>query len=107
MSAIIHSNYAFTEDTMVRKDVQEVGSVVDDNKRARLSGDHDQRGKDGRKFAAVPMLVLEKLKAEKGIDWQLVGKCPDATGAFLTWLQENPAWRTSEAKLANGNRYVR
>lgn len=106
MSGIdIKSNYLFTEqDDMIRKDTQEVGTIVESNRIERLSGDNDQKGKDGRKFASVPLLVLEKLKAEQGIDWNLVGQCPDHTGRFLLWLRENHAWRTSEARLAHGNR---
>lgn len=106
MSGIdIKSGYAFDDDgVMTRKDVQEVGSIVRQNQIERLSGDNDQKGKDGRKFASVPMLVLEKLKLEQGIDWNLVGTDPDHTGRFLLWLRENNAWRTSEARLANGDR---
>lgn len=106
MSGIdIRSGYAFNDDgEMVRKDVQEVSSIIESNKQERLSGDNDQRGKEGRKFAAVPLLVLEKLKLEQGIDWNLVGQCPDHTGRFFLWLRENHAWRTSEATLAHGNR---
>lgn len=106
MSGIdIRSGYAFTDDgEMIRKDVQEVGSILESNRQERVSGDNDQKGKDGRKFASVPMLVLEKLKQEQGIDWNLVGQCPDHTGRFFLWLQENNGWRTSEARLAHGNR---
>lgn len=108
MANEINSGYFFDEDgVMTRKDVQEVGSVVDQNTRERNSGDHDQRGKNGRKFAAIPMLILEKCKAEGLFDWNNVGTDPHDTGAFLAWLQENHAWRTSEARLGNGHSYVR
>lgn len=109
MSGIdIKSGYSFDDDgVMTRKDVQEVGSIVDANQRERNSGDNDQRGRDGRKFAAVPMLILEKAKAEGIFDWNLVGTDAGHTGAFLAWLQLNHAWRTSEARLGNGNSYVR
>ena len=95
------------EGNMIRRDVQDVGFAVDSNKEERLSGDNDRSGASARKFASVPMIVLQMLKDQHGIDWNLFGICPDHTGRLLAYLQENTHFRTSEAKLANGNRYVR
>ena len=95
------------EDGLIRTDRQDVSEFLSDNRAERLSGDNDQAGKSARKFASVPVIVLQKLKDELGIDYNLFGIDPDHTGRFLAWLQENPYFRTSEAKLANGNRYVR
>lgn len=103
----IITNSRFTEDgDMIRHDAQDVSEFLDANKRERLSGDNDQSGKNGRKFASVPIIVLQKLKDQLGIDYNLVGIDPDHTGRFFLWLRENPDFRTSEARLDNGNRYV-
>lgn len=92
---------------MIRKDVQDVSTYLEDNRRERIDGENQKRGASARKFAAVPVIVLQKLKDQLGIDYNLFGTCPDHTGRFLAWLAENPYFRTSEAKLGNGNRYVR
>ena len=98
----------FEEDgSVVRKDSQDVTSILSDNAEERNSGDNDQRGKNARKFASIPVIVLQQLKDQLGIDWNLVGKCPDHTGRFFLWLQENPYFRTSEATLGDGRKYVR
>lgn len=103
----IKSQLAFKDNgDMIRHDVQDIGFILDDNKRERNSGDNDQRGKDGRKFASVPLIVLEALKQHLGIDYNLVGTDPDHTGRFFLWLRENPDFRTSEARLAHGSQYV-
>ncbi len=109
MAFDIQSVYKTEDGKFIRHDTQDVTSVVESNAAERNSGDNDQRGKDGRKFASVPMVVLEDLKQRLGIDWTLFGKDPDHTGRLIAWLQDpaNRAWRTSEAKLGNGNRYVR
>lgn len=95
------------DDNMIRTDRQDVSEFLEDNRIERLSRENDQKGTSARKFASVPLIVLQKLKDELGIDYNLFGTCPDHTGRFLAWLNENPYFRTSEAKLANGNRYVR
>lgn len=95
------------DENLIRTDRQDISGFLRDNKEERLSGDNDQRDKSARKFASVPVIVLQQLKDQHGIDYNLFGKCPEHTGRFLAWLQENPYFRTSEAKLANGNRYVR
>lgn len=95
------------EGNLIRKDSQDVSGFLSDNKAERLSGDNDRRDRDVRKFASIPVIVLQKLKDQLGIDWNLVGKDPDHTGRFFMWLRENPDFRTSEATLGNGNRYVR
>lgn len=106
-SAGVNSQAKFTEDgDMIRTDVQDIGWALDDNRRERNSGENDQSGKNGRKFASVPIIVLQKLKDQLGIDYNLVGIDPDHTGRFFLWLRENPSFRTSEARLDNGNRYV-
>ena len=103
----IISNTHFTEEgDMVRHDHQDVTDMLEDNLSERKSGDNDQRGKSSRKFASVPLIVLEHLKITQGIDYNLIGIDPDVTGKFFTWLAENPNFRTSEARLAHGNRYV-
>lgn len=97
----------FDGDNMIRKDVQDISTYLEDNRRERIDGENEQRGASARKFASVPVIILQKLKDQLGIDYNLFGTCPDHTGRFIAWLNENPDFRTSEAKLANGNRYVR
>lgn len=92
---------------IIRRDTQDVSEYLSDNKAERLSGENDQKGRDVRKFASVPVIVLQMLKDQHGIDYNLVGKCPDTTGRFFTWLNENPYFRTSEANLGKANRFVR
>ncbi len=106
-SAGVLSRTKFTEDgSMIRQDTQDIGFALTANKQERNSGDNDQSGKNGRKFASVPVIVLQTLKDQLGIDYNLVGTCPDHTGRFFLWLRDNPSFRTSEARLDNGNRYV-
>lgn len=95
------------DDLLIRKDVQDVSQYLSDNKDERNSGENDNRNREVRKFASVPMIVLQQLKDQQGIDFNLFGTCPDHTGRLLRWLQENPYFRTSEANLGNVNRYVR
>lgn len=106
----IKSTYDYDAETGLfrRVDTQDVESIVDQNKAERLSGDNDQKGKNGRKFASVPMVVLERWKQDYGVDYMLFGICPDTTVRFIKLLNdpENRAFRTSEAKLGNGNRFV-
>lgn len=92
---------------IIRKDTQDVSDILDDNRVERDSGDNDRRDRDVRKFASIPVIVLQQLKDQHGLDWNLVGTCPDTTGRFFRWLESNPYFRTSEASLGNGNRYVR
>lgn len=104
----VQTKLEFLEDgSMVRHDRFDATQVVEDNRIERLSGENDQRGKNARKFASVPVAALQMLKDQFGIDWTLVGKCPDTTGRFFTWLNENPYFRTSEADLGKANRFVR
>lgn len=95
-----------TEDALIRRDSQDVSGFLDDNKAERNSGENDQRGKNARKFASIPVVVLQQLKDQLGIDWNLVGKCPEHTGRFFLWLRENPYFRTSTSEVGDGSRYV-
>lgn len=107
MTTPYDSRYAFTEEgEMVRNDSQDITAMLEANHKERLSGENDQSGMNGRKFASVPLIVLQKLKDQMGIDYNKVGICPEHTGRFFVWLRENHAYRTSEARLDNGNRYV-
>ena len=94
------------EGNLLRTDTQDIGFALDDNLRERNSRENDQSGKNGRKFASVPIIVLQTLKDQLGIDYNLVGTCPDHTGRFLQWLNNNPAFRTSEATLGRSHEYV-
>lgn len=98
---------SFQDDLMIRQDSQDVSQYIDDNLAERLSGENDNSKREVRKFASVPLIVLQQLKDQQGIDYNLFGKCPDHTGRFLQWLKDNPYFRTSEASLGNGSRYVR
>lgn len=95
------------DENLIRTDRQDVSTFLEDNRIERLSGDNDQRNKSARKFASVPVIVLQQLKDQHGIDYNLFGKCPEHTGRFLAWLNENPYFRTSEATLGKANHYVR
>lgn len=99
MSRIITSYNTQDEDNLVVQETQDVSSVLEDNLQERNSGENDQSGKVGRKFASIPMLVLESLKHTHGIDWHLIGQDADTTGKFFTWLREHNKWRTSEARV--------
>lgn len=106
----VKSDYSYDEETglFTRKDTQHVDHIIKANREERNSGDNDRKGLDGRKFASVPVVVLEDLKQRLGIDYMLFGICPDTTVRLIRWLSDpaNKAWRTSEANLGNGNRFV-
>lgn len=104
----IQSQYKYDDETgmLTRIDTQDVEGIIEANRQERNSGDNDQKGKNGRKFASVPLVVLEDIKNRLGIDYMQFGIDPDHTVRFLQWLQENQAFRTSEAKLGNGSRFV-
>lgn len=108
MAFDIQSVYGVQDGKFIRKDTQDATALIESNKAERNSGVNDQKGTNGRKFASVPMVVLEDLKQRLGIDWTLFGQDPDHTGRLLAWMQDpaNQAWRTSEAKLGNANRFV-
>lgn len=103
----INVGLEFQEDQIIRRDVQDVSQFITDNKEERNSGDNDNRSREVRKFASVPVIVLQQLKDQLGIDYNLFGTCPEHTGRFLRWLNDNPYFRTSEASLGNVNRFVR
>lgn len=109
MSDIQHT-YHYDEETgiLTRKDSQDVTDIIKQNEYEKNSGLNDQKGAQGRKFASVPLTVLEDLKSREGIDYMLFGVDPDTTVRLLRWFNDpaNNKFRTSEAKLGNANRYL-
>lgn len=112
MSGII-SEYALEDGLFIRKDRQDTDEITRINDIERNSGENDQRGKDSRKVASIPLVVVEALKkrpvSEGGpIDINLLGLDPDHTVRFLRWLDDpdNRKFRTSEARLGNGAKYL-
>ena len=112
MSGVI-SEYDLVDGMFVRKDTQDVTSIIDSNKIERESGENQSRTANARKVATVPVVILEALKhrshADGGpIDINLVGSDPDHTVRFIRWLsdRDNQHFRTSEAKLGNASRYL-
>lgn len=106
----IRSDYSYDDETglLMRKDTQDVSAIIDQNKEERISGINEQSGKEARKFASVPLVVLDDIKNRLGIDYMKFGVDPDHTVRFLNWLKDpdNMAFRTSEARLGNVDRYV-
>jgi hypothetical protein len=106
----IQSNYSYDDETglLMRRDTQDVSAIIDANKEERISGINEQRGKEARKFASVPLVVLEDIKNRLNIDYMKFGVDPDHTVRFLNWLKDpdNMAFRTSEAKLGHVDRFV-
>lgn len=112
MSGIV-SEYDLVDGLFIRKDTQDAQEVIDHNAVERNSGENDQRGKDSRKVASIPLVVVEYLRtrpvSEGGpIDINLLGHDPDHTVRFLRWLDDpdNRKFRTSEARLGNGAKYI-
>lgn len=107
---MIQSQYSVDEKSgiLTRVDTQDVTELVKSNLEERNSGINEQRGRDARKFASVPLVVLEDLKNRLGIDYMKFGVDPEHTVRFLQWLKDpdNQAFRTSEARLGNVNRYI-
>lgn len=109
----INSSYHFKDGLFVRKDTQNVDEIVKANAEERNSGDNQRSNADARKFASVPLVILENLKNRDmkdggPIDFNLVGQDPDHTVRFLRWLEDrdNQHFRTSEARLGNANRFL-
>jgi hypothetical protein len=69
---------------------QDCDSIIADNIQAQNTG--EGTGSDDMKHAArIPMALLEKWKNEEGLDYHLVGQCPETTGKFWKKLQ-SPEW---------------
>lgn len=106
----IKSNYSYDDETglLMRRDTQDVSEIIKQNLEERNSGINEQSGKEARKFASVPLVVLEDIKNRLGIDYMKFGVDPDHTVRFLSWLKDpdNMAFRTSEARLGNVDRFV-
>ena len=78
---------------------QDVGDVLNANKELQVHG----QAKDlrfGRKFAAVPQIVLEQW-AKEGIDYRKINKCEKTKRAFMAKLDSNEfrAFRTHTGRL--------
>ena len=114
MAEGIISEYTFTEDgLMIRKDTQDADPIMSDNAKERNSGENQSRTANARKVASIPLVTVEYLKkrpmSEGGpIDLNLLGLDPDHTVRFLRWLDDpdNRKFRTSEARLGNGAKYL-
>lgn len=68
---------------------QRVDPLIEDNKQAEAQGANDL--KFGRRFAQVPMVVLEKW-IEEGVDYRLIGRDPEMLRKFKRKLAD-PEWR--------------
>ena len=113
MSGVI-SEYDMVDGMFVRKDTQDVDAIIKSNDEERNSGENQNRFANARKVATIPVVVLEalKLRSHKDggpIDINLVGTDTEHTIRFIRWLEDrdNQKFRTSEAKLGDGAKYVR
>jgi hypothetical protein len=112
MSGVI-SEYDLVDGMFVRKDTQDVDEIIKSNDEERNSGENQSRFSNARKVATIPVVVLEalKLRSHKDggpIDINLVGTDPDHTVRFIRWLddRDNLKFRTSEARLGDGTKYI-
>ncbi|AFD10686.1 hypothetical protein [Pseudomonas phage ZCPS1] len=104
----IQSTYAIDEDLglFIRKDTQDVESILSANAEERHSGVNTNRKDNLRKVASIPLVVVEALRnrpmSEGGpIDLNLIGCDPDHAARFTRWLndRDNYRMRTSEARV--------
>ena len=63
---------------------ENLGSVLKDNKEKRENGVMD----DMKLAASIPLIVLEHWRTHEGLDYNLVGSCPDTTARFWRKLQD-------------------
>lgn len=113
MAEGIISTYDIQDGKFIRKDTQDVDAILDSNARERNSGENQNRFANARKVATIPLVVIEALKNRTmkdggPIDINLLGLDPDHTVRFLRWLDDsdNRKFRTSEARLGNGAKYI-
>ena len=109
----IISDYEIKDGEFIRKDTQNVDEILKSNLEERNSGENQDRFANARKVASIPLVILENLKTRAmkdggPIDYNLVGNDPDHTRRFVRWLndRDNQMFRTSEARLGHGNRYL-
>jgi hypothetical protein len=102
----VKSEYVFRDGLMIRSDTQDVENLLKQNAEERASGENQQSGKNMRKVASIPVVIVEYLKtrpmAEGGpIDLNLIGCDPDHAVRFTRFLndRENYMFRTSEARV--------
>lgn len=104
MAEGIISEYTIQDGLFIRKDTQDVQSIIDQNKEERNDGRNDGRN-EMRKVASIPLAMVEKLKnrpwSEGGpIDLNLLGVDIEHTIRFNRWLNDpdNRAFRTNNAR---------
>jgi hypothetical protein len=109
----IISEYDLKDGLFIRRDTQNVDEILKSNALERNSGENQNRFANARKVASIPLVILENLKTRDmkdggPIDYNLVGQDPDHTARFVRWLndRDNLMFRTSEANLGHGNRYL-
>lgn len=104
MAEGIISEYTIQDGLFIRKDTQDVQSIIDQNKEERNDGRNDGRN-EMRKVASIPLAMVEQLKnrpwSEGGpIDLNLLGIDIEHTLRFNRWLNDpdNRAFRTNNAR---------
>lgn len=102
----VQSEYTLEDGKFIRKDTQDVQSILDENAEDRASGVHDSRKSEFRKIASIPLVVVEYLKtrpmSEGGpIDLALVNCDPDHKVRFARFLNdvENYKLRTNRSRI--------
>ncbi len=102
----INSEYFIEDGKFIRKDTQDVEDILKQNHEDRVSGENDKRGRNMRKVASIPLVVVEYLRtrpmSEGGpIDLNLIGCDPDHAARFTRFLNdiEYRKFRTSEARV--------
>jgi len=105
MSTGIITEYDIIDGLFVAKSTQDVEAVVEQNKAERLSGVNDGHGRNMRKVASIPLIVVQQLRTRSmkdggPIDLNLLGIDVEHTVRFNKWLndRDNEAFRTNSAR---------
>jgi hypothetical protein len=82
----------------IRKSTQ-VGPIIDANREEAIQGASSKTGVMGRKFASVPLDVLQHWKNKYGVDYTKIQRDPETRVRFYKLLHEYKAWKTYHGGL--------
>lgn len=86
----------YNENRLIIKNSQEVGGILDDNRRDRNDGPHDLRF--GRRIASVPVAVLDAW-IQEGVDYRRIQYDLEHRKKFYAKLREYSQFKTYDGGI--------